>query len=79
MLQRPKPREQEPPVQEQKQQESSDIKFDGTGGGGGPPKAFFKSYSSVSSYTCRPDPDNPGKQICTKTEKTDSYDPFEGH
>ena len=28
---------------------------------------------------CRPDPDNPGKQICTRTEKTDTFDPFEGH
>ena len=75
MLHRPMP-EQQKTEQAPREEE---IKFDGGGGGGGPPKAFFKSFSSVSSVTCRPDPENPGKQICTRTEKTDSFDPFSGH
>ena len=56
--------------------QENEIEFDGHGGGGGPPKAFFKSYSSVTSFSSRPDPDNPGKMITTRTEKTDEFDPF---
>lgn len=48
------------------------------GGGDEPPKAFFQSYSSSSSVVCRPDPDNPGHQICTKTESSKTYDPVRG-
>ena len=32
----------------------------------------------MSSYTCRPDPDNPGKQICVRSEQSDSFDPVKG-
>ena len=58
--------------------DETDIEFDNNGGGGGPPRAYFKSFSSSSSVVCRPDPDNPGKQICTRSEKTNQFDPFNG-
>lgn len=48
------------------------------GGDGGGPKGFFKSVSSFSSVVCRPDPENPGRQICKRVEQSDTYDPFEG-
>jgi hypothetical protein len=48
------------------------------GGDGDGPKGFFKSVSSFSSVVCRPDPENPGRQICKRVEQSDTYDPFNG-
>ena len=77
MLRRQKPRTaQETAVVEPASQEE-EMEFSNGGGGGSGP--YFKSFSSVSSYTCRPDPDNPGNQICTHSEKTDTFDPLAGH
>ena len=74
---RPKPTA--PEQQEQSQPQEDEIKFANNGGGGGQPKSFFQTYSSSSAIVCRPDPNNPGKQICTRTETTDTFDPFKGH
>ena len=66
----------EQPQLEQKQvPKPQDIEFS-KGGDGGGPKGFFKSVSSYSSVVCRPDPDNPGRQICKRVEQSDTYDPF---
>lgn len=54
-----------------------EIKFSNGGGGEGP-KSYFKSYSSVSSVVCKPDPENPGRQICKRVENSKSYDPISG-
>lgn len=46
--------------EDEKQTQQEEIKFSNGGGGDGP-KSYFKSWSSVSSIVCRPDPNNPGK------------------
>lgn len=50
------------------------------GGGGGPSGFFAFGGSSKSSSTiCRPDPNNPGHQICKKVFKETRIDPQTGH
>jgi hypothetical protein len=70
MLHREKPQEQQK-MPERKEE----IEF-AKGGEGGGPKGFFRSVSSFSSVVCRPDPENPGRQICKRVEQSDTFDPF---
>ena len=55
------------------------MKFGGSGGGGGGGgkpyiRQSFMSYSQV----CRPDPENPGQQICKKVRQESYLDPETG-
>ena len=63
-------------VEPQKQKEE-ELKHGGNGGGG-KPYVRFGGYSSSSSTVCRPDPENPGHQICKKVVKETSIDPNTG-
>ena len=72
-----RPQKQEPPQETATEPQEEELNFNGGGGGEGKP--FFRSSSFSSSYICRPDPDNPGKQICTRTESSNSFDPHQGH
>ena len=56
----------------------TELKFGGGGGGGGKPYVRFGSMSSFSSTICRPDPDNPGQQICKKVHQETVIDPETG-
>ena len=55
------------------------MKFGGNGGGGGKPYIRFGSSSSFSQTICRPDPENPGSQICKKVITHSSVDPETGN
>ena len=54
------------------------MKFGGNGGGGGKPYIRFGSTSIMSSTICRPDPENPGQQICKKVHQETVIDPETG-
>ena len=62
-------------VEPQKQNE--ELKHGGNGGGG-KPYIRFGGFTSSSSIVCRPDPENPGQQICKKVVKESSIDPETG-
>ena len=53
------------------------MKYGGSGGGGGGKpyiRSSFMSYSTV----CRPDPENPGHQICKNVRQESILDPETG-
>ena len=50
----------------------------GNGSDNGKPYIRFGSSSSFSSTICRPDPENPGQQICKKIVRQTVIDPETG-
>jgi len=71
------PNEQQMLHKEQPQQEQEEERKFG-GSGGGKPFIAFGGSSRSSQTVCRPDPNNPGQQICKRIEKESYRDPFTG-
>ncbi|CAI2375716.1 unnamed protein product [Moneuplotes crassus] len=67
-------------TQQQEQQPMEQERKYHNGGGGGGPSGFFAfgGSSKSSSTVCKPDPNNPGHQICKHITKTTKIDPTTG-
>ena len=71
-------KQEEQPQQYEPQQQEQVRRFSNNGGGG--PSGFFAfgGSSRSSSVVCRPDPTNPGHQICKKVSTESRIDPRTG-